>query len=206
MLRRLFLPLAVAVVALAGAPSALAGGGDYVFDGGTAAQRQQVVAALEASSFPWGVVPGPVTIHIARGAVTSALPGQIWLDADLLDSGRFAWGVVQHEYGHQVDFALLTDAMRAQLHLSLGGSSWWGPGAHPSLDSERFATLVAWSYWQSTDNVMRPLSAQDEGGQMTPAAFRAAVAALLPAAAVPEPVKALRSTAAVKKPAARNKR
>ena len=35
------------------------------------------------------------------------------IDADSLDAGRFAWGEVQHEYAHVVDFALLDD--RAQV-------------------------------------------------------------------------------------------
>ena len=172
--------------ALALAPSALASGGNYTFDGGSANERAQVTQALDASSFPWGIVPGPITIHILRGVPSHAAPGQIWLDASLLDAGRFSWGVVQHEYGHQVDFAVLTDAMRAQLHDLLHGSSWSSSGGegHSQYDCERFADLVSWAYWPSADNVMRPQGAQDEGGQVTPAAFRAVLATLLPATVV----------------------
>jgi len=36
-----------------------------MFDGGTKLQRGTVIAALEASSFDWSVVPGPIAIHIA---------------------------------------------------------------------------------------------------------------------------------------------
>ena len=80
----------------------------------------------------------PIVIHIGRGDGPHAAAGEIWLDASLLDSGRFSWGVIQHEYAHQVDFALLTDPMRARLEALLGGSSWWS-GSHDSLACERFA-------------------------------------------------------------------
>lgn len=180
MFRRLLLQIAFAALALGAAPAAFASGGHYVFDGGSPAEQGQVTAALNASTFPWGVVPGPVVVHVGRGLASHAAPNQMWLDADLLDAGRFAWGVVQHEYAHEVDFALLTDATRAQLHTLLHGTAWWGAEGHSALDCERFADLVAWAYWPSADNVMKPQSAQDEGGQVTPAVFRAALAALLP--------------------------
>ncbi len=171
--------LVLAALALVFVPNAAARGGSYGFDGGTRAEQAQVTAALDASSFDWGVVPGTVTIHIARSSSPHAVAGQIWLDADLLDAGRFSWGVVQHEYAHQVDFLVLTDAMRARLHAVLHGSSWWG-GPHAALDCERFADALAWAYWQSADNVMRPESATDEGGQVDPASFQTLVAELLP--------------------------
>src|SRR3984893_7444844 len=137
MLKRLVLPL---VLAFALAPAAHAAGGKYAFDGGTQAQRGQFKAALAASSFNWGLVPGRIVIHIGKGISSHAVSGQIWLDGGLLDSGRFSWGVVQHEYAHQVDFELLTDPIRAQLEPLLEGSSWWGsPDQHASLGSERFA-------------------------------------------------------------------
>jgi hypothetical protein len=176
MLRLSVLPF---FLALAFAPGALASGGNYVVDGGTHAERAEVHSALEASSFNWSLVPGPVAIHVGRGVTSHAAPGAIWLDAGLLDSGRFAWGVVQHEYAHQVDFALLTDSMRTQLHGLLAGTSWWGTEGHAQLDCERFADALAWAYWPSPDNVMKPAGAADEGGQVAPAAFRAALAGLL---------------------------
>jgi hypothetical protein len=191
MLKRLLLQISCAAAALAIAPAALASGGNYVFDGGSKAQQAQVVAALNASTFPWGIVPGPVVVHIQRDVASAAAPDQIWLDANLLDAGRFAWGVVQHEYAHQVDFALLTDATRARLHALLGGSAWSGAEGHSNLDCERFADLVAWSYWPQPDNVMKPLSVHDEGGQVTPAAFRTALAAMLPGL----PAESTRATA-----------
>jgi hypothetical protein len=180
MFMRLLIRLCVATATLAIAPAAFAAGGNYVIDGGSKAEQTQVTAALNASAFPWGIVPGPVVVHIERGVNSSAAPNQIWLDANLLDAGRFSWGVVQHEYAHQVDFALLTADTRAQLHAVLGGTAWSGAEGHSTLDCERFADLVAWSYWGSADNVMKPLSVQDEGGQVSPAVFRAVLAAILP--------------------------
>jgi hypothetical protein len=177
MLKRLVLPL---VLAFALAPAAHAAGGKYVFDGGTHAQRGQVKAALAASSFNWGLVPGQIVIHIGKRISSHAVAGQIWLDGGLLDTGRFSWGVVQHEYAHQVDLALLTDPMRAQLQSPLQADSWWGSlDQHAQLGCERFADTLAWAYWESPDNVMKPDSATDEGGQMAPAAFRAALASVL---------------------------
>jgi hypothetical protein len=139
-----------------------------------------VEAALDASSFDYSVVPGPISIHIRRDAATEATPGNIYLDPNLLDAGRFAWGVVQHEYAHEVDFLVLTDADRAQLQTALGGTSWCSGAVHAQLACERFADLVSWAYWQSPDNCLRPASAADEGGRLAPAAFRALLTRLLP--------------------------
>jgi hypothetical protein len=181
MVKRLLITLAAALVL---APGAFAKGGNYAFDGGTRVQQAQVKAALDASTFDFSVVPGQVTIHIARGADSRSTPGQIWLDGSLLDSGRLSWGVVQHEYAHQVDFSVLDDAGRAVLAKALGGDAWCFGAAHVRLTCERFADLVAWAYWTAPDNVMKPAGATDEGGQMAPAAFRALVSSLLPAPAV----------------------
>jgi hypothetical protein len=177
MVKRLVLPL---VLAFALAPAAQAAGGRYVFDGGTRAQRGQVASALRASSFDWNLVPGKIVIHIGSGISSHAVAGQIWLDGGLLNSGRFSWGVVQHEYAHQVDFGFLSDPMRLQLQPLLQDSAWWGSiDQHAQLGCERFADLLAWAYWQSPDNVMKPSSPADEGGQASPSAFRAALAALI---------------------------
>jgi len=55
--------------------------GNYVFDGGTPAEQQQVRDALAASSFNWSLVARPVTIHIGSFATEAAAPGEIFLDA-----------------------------------------------------------------------------------------------------------------------------
>jgi hypothetical protein len=173
-----------ATLLLVGPPSARAAGGRYTVEGGTAAERAQIGDALRASSFDWSLVPAQIEIHVARGVDSRATPGQIWLDADLLDSGRFAWGVVQHEYAHEVDFFLLTDAVRAELLPRLGGEAWSNlsgtDSPHRQLAAERFASTLAWSYWPSPDNVMRPDGQSDESAAMAPAPFRALLERILP--------------------------
>ncbi|HEY8776382.1 MAG TPA: hypothetical protein VIM33_07870 [Gaiellaceae bacterium] len=163
-------------------PAATSGAvGGYAFDGGTKTERATVVAALEASSFDWTLLPGPITIHIVRGEPSRSLPREVWLDADLLDSGEFAWGVVQHEYAHQVDYLLLDDAQRALLLRELGGRDWCYsvPGlAHDQYGCERFASTLAWSFWPSVENSMRPTHPGDESAAMAPARFRALVTRL----------------------------
>ena len=162
------------------APSAGAVDGRYTIDGGTADEQAQVHLALRASAFDWQILP-PIVVHIARGAMSSASPGEVVLDADLLDAGRFSWGVVQHEFAHELDFLVLDDADRTALAALLGGQSWWpNPGlSHGELTCERFASTLAWAYWESTDNVMRPSSTADEAGAASPAAFRALLTQLL---------------------------
>jgi hypothetical protein len=178
----LLLACASPAVAAAGEPNA-------AFDGGTAAERANVRAALAASSFPWQIVPARVTIHIRPGVVSHAEPGAIWLDSRLLDAGSFAWGVVQHEYAHQVDFFLLDDAKRARLASPLGGIAWWPPTAfalasngtvaHAGLTCERFASTLAWAYWPSRANVMRPESPDAESAALPAAQFRGLLASVL---------------------------
>jgi len=187
-LRRFLVLFLAAIGALAAAGSALAGGGNYVIDGGTSYEQQQVRSALAASSFNWSVVPGPVTIHIAPSPASEAVPGAIYLEPTLLDSGEFSWGVVQHEYAHEVDFALLDAAKHAQLSAALGGTAWCyedsaTPLLHNQYGCERFASTLAWAYWQSPENCMKPAAVSGESGGMAPAAFRALLASLLGSAA-----------------------
>jgi hypothetical protein len=184
MFRLLRCALISAFAALALAGIAQAKGGNYVFDGGTPKEQAQVRSALNASAFNWSLVPAQVTVHIAPGLGTSdATPGELWLDSALLDSGVFSWGVVQHEYAHEVDFFLLDEAKRAALAPELGGQSWWqgagAPLAHGQLSCERFASTLAWAYWPSARNSMKPQSKNDESSALAPAAFRALIAQVL---------------------------
>src|SRR5437588_11300081 len=104
---------------------ATAGGGNYVFDGGSPAEQAEVVQALEASAFNWDLVPGQIVVHVRRGLPTSfSLPGQIFLDADLLHAGQFSWGVPQMEYGQQVQFFLVDPSARRELIAALHAKSW----------------------------------------------------------------------------------
>ena len=181
-LRLLLLPL-VGALALGLASGALAAGGRYTFDGGTPQERARVRAALDASSFDWGIVPGEVVIHLRHGGPSQSLPGEIFLDAGGEHVGVFGWAVVQEEYAHQVDFGLLDDASRAHLAGRLGADAWChgdAPGlAHAQLGCERFASTLVWSYWQSPANAYRPTSAADASAAMAPAAFRALLQRLL---------------------------
>lgn len=170
---------ATAALLLSAAP-AHAGGGTYAFAGGTGFQREQVRRALDASSFPWSVVPGRVVIHVIPGHDSEATPGHVWIDANLLDGTSFGWGVVQHEYAHQIDFLLFDDATRRRLNAALGGDTWYQSGAHGAAGVERFASTLAWAYWTSPDNAMAPTSPGDESAALPPAAFRALITSVLP--------------------------
>jgi hypothetical protein len=188
MLRRLAAILAAAFVLPA---SAQAAGGDYSFEGASPSERSTVRAALNASSFDWGVVPGRVTIHVGRYGVSRSTPGHVWLDRGLLASGRFAWATVMDEYAHQIDFLVLDQARRTLLQQQLGADAWCYEGtelAHGAQGCERFASMVAWAYWPSNDNSYRPASPADESASMRPAAFRALLSAVV---GMPTPVSAL---------------
>jgi hypothetical protein len=176
MARFLRLLLASTAAALALSGTAQAAGGNYVFAGGTAKQQAQVVAALNASTFNWSVVPDQITIHIVPNVESSATVGHIWLDPRVLDTGKFAWGMVQHEYAHEVDFFLLGE-FRDELHSALGGKVWCMDEAdesfgHGDYGCERFASTLAWAYWPNKANCMKPENARDESAAMAPAAFK----------------------------------
>ena len=85
------------------------------------------------------------------------------------------WGVVLHEYGHQVDFLLLEPAQRDRFHSLLGGEEWFPvtPSLpHDAYGCERFASTFAWSYWPSPANSMKPNGPGDESSAMRPRQFR----------------------------------
>jgi hypothetical protein len=180
---RITISATLAIAALAVVPAAFARSASTTFEGGTPAQRTQVTRALAASAFDWQLLPQRVTVHIGRGIDSNATPGDVWLDGNLLDSGRFAWGVVQHEFAHQVDFLLLNDVQRAELERLLHASVWCSDGVptlpHSSFGCERFASTLAWAYWQSPDNVMRPAGPNAEGAALAPAAFRSVLKGML---------------------------
>jgi hypothetical protein len=158
---------------------AFAAGAKVGFAGGSSAQRTQVTRALAASSFDWSLLPTRVTVHIGRDFESEAAPGEVWLDGDLLDTGHFGWGVVQHEFAHEVDFQLLSSDARARFASLLGGRAWcWDVSGltHGDYGCERFASTLAWAYWPSRDNCMRPRATRDESAAASPAAFRAALA------------------------------
>ena len=173
--------LAAATVAALAAPSgAFARGGSYTITGATPDQAAQVKAALDASAFDWGVIGRHVTIQVAPGIDSVAYRGVIQLDANLVDSGVFSWGVIQHEYAHQVDYYLLDSSIRTKLSAVLGGSAW-GAGitysptvAHDDQTGERFANELTWSFWPSADNAIERTT-----DRFTAKAFRGYLGALL---------------------------
>jgi len=73
----------------------------------------------------------------------------------VLVHGRDAWGVIQHEFAHQVDYFLLDDRTRRHL-TGLLGAKVWSPGGriypHREYGAERFASTLAWAYWPSAHN------------------------------------------------------
>jgi hypothetical protein len=186
-MRRLLLMVLVAGLFGAFAQGALAAGNaTVVFAGGTAAEQATVHAALDASSFDWSLLPQAVTVHVGAYGSSYSTPGNVYVDASLLDAGRYAWGVVQHEFGHQVDFLLLDDAKRALLQQQLGGVDWCytTPNlAHDQHGCERFASELAWAYWPSADNTMAPAQTNGESDAMPVAAFRTLLAQLIGAPA-----------------------
>lgn len=177
MARMLRSVLATLAVALAFAGAAEARGGNYVFEGGSLEAQAQVRAALEASRFNWSLVPQQITIRITNCGCAGAKPGLIVLDEKvLLDPSlgpRYAWGLVQDEYAHQVDFFLLNDGKRKQLRRMLGGKDWCYEISgllHDDHGCERFSAVVAWAYWRSADNVQAPRWAG--GAKLSPVKFR----------------------------------
>jgi hypothetical protein len=170
--------VAALAVACTFAPGALASGGNYVIQGGTPYQQLQVHEALDASSFNWSLVPETITIDIDPTVTRDqSIPGEIFLDPTLLDSGEFGWGAIQNEYGQQVDLFLLTDAQHAIFNTALGGTAWcYADESGLQLQQygcERFASNLAWAYWTSPMNCIQPAYAGAVAAGMSPAAFRA---------------------------------
>ena len=179
MFRRFAATVAVALVLPA---SALAGGGNYSFEGASPSERATVRAALNASAFDWGIVPKRVTIHVGTVGTSHATPGHIWLDRGLLAAGRFAWPTVMDEYAHQIDFLVLDPTRRAILQQRLGASAWCYETiglSHGAYGCERFSSMVAWAYWPSKESSYRPQSAADESAAMPAPAFRQLLSALV---------------------------
>jgi hypothetical protein len=197
MSRRPLLLLVLSLAVLIRAGTALAGGGNYVFAGGTAAEQANVKAALDASSFDWSIVPAQITIRIGRDYPSAAWRGTISLDSNVVDAGQLAWGTIMHEYAHQVDYVVLDDAKRTILQSAIGGRSWWFQPdlVHSDLTSERFASTLAWAYWPKPANLLNPAELGVESGAMAPAKFRTLLNRLI---GVPDPLN--RASAELRSP------
>jgi hypothetical protein len=153
----------VAIVAsFALASTAHAAGGDYVLEGGSAEAQATVHSALDASRFNFDRVPAQITIRITDCGCAGARAGLIVLDEHVLVDGtleeKYAWGLIQHEYAHQVDYFLFQDDDRAASRRVLGGKDWCyevSGLAHDEHGCERFADVFSWAFWPTEDNVLR---------------------------------------------------
>ena len=152
------------LVAFAGllAARAQAAGGAYVIEGGSAEAQATLRAALDVSRFDFSRIPEPITIRITRCGCAGAKPGLIVLDEDVvLDTSlgrKYAWGLIQHEYSHQVDYSLFQDDDRAALRRLLGGRDWCYETAglsHEDHGCERFAEVFTWAFWPNGSNIQR---------------------------------------------------
>src|SRR6266536_2823727 len=117
--------------------------------------------------------PTGYSFDCAKGG-SYATKGAVWLNPALLAKGRAAWGVVQHEFAHQIDFFMFDATVRARLTKLLRAKTWWAgrPGLrHSQLGCERFASTLAWAYWPSRQNTLIRF-AHAEATAMPPAKFR----------------------------------
>jgi hypothetical protein len=177
--------LIAALASLALAGTAQAAGGNYVIQGGSPEAQATVRSALDASWFDFSRISDQVTIRISRCGCAGARPGLIVLDEDVvLDTSlgaKYAWGLIQHEYAHQVDYLLFQDTDRAAIRRTLGGKDWCYEVAglkHDDHGCERFAEVFTWAFWPTRYNIQRE-DARDVAPKMKPRCFRAIVNALL---------------------------
>jgi hypothetical protein len=152
--------IATLMAALTLATPALARGGQVAFVGGTSDEQQTVLKALAASTFDFNQIP-QVTVKIVPDLPANeqgeAIPGEVTLPASGLESGQFFWGTVQHEFFHELDYLLLTDAQRAQAMQVLGATAWYdGTLSHADQGRERFASTLAFQFWQAVVNNQSP--------------------------------------------------
>jgi hypothetical protein len=156
--------LVVLAAFVALAVPARAGAADVAleFSGGSDEARAEVIAALDASAFDWSLIGRPVTVQILGCGCAGSRPGVVVLDETMLASspyGRaYTWGIVQHEFAHQVWWYALDDARRSDLRALLGGADlcYEQPGlSHDAHACELFASTLAWAYWPAAGNPMQ---------------------------------------------------
>jgi hypothetical protein len=162
MARILRTTLVALLASLALAGTAQAAGGDYVIELRSPEAQATVRAALDASRFNFDRIPAQITIRISHCGCAGAREGIIVLDESVvLDTSlgaRYSWGLIQHEYAHQIDYFLFQDDDRAAVRRTLGGKDWCyevGGLAHDEHGCERFADVFSWAFWPTQDNVLR---------------------------------------------------
>ena len=164
MLRRLLI-LAVTLAALALPASALAGGGDYGFEGAAPAaldsarraQRKRVrleprSPARDDSRRPLRRLPFHARRHLAR-------PGVARLGPLRLGDGDGRVRAPDRLPGSRRTRVALSSRRSSGTSAWCYGSEDW---AHEATGYERFACMVAWAYWPSKNNSYRPTSPTDE--------------------------------------------
>jgi hypothetical protein len=158
--RHLLLLAALVALALPGT----AGATDLALElsGGSEAARAEVIAALDASAFDWSLIGQPVTVQILDCGCAGSRAGVVVLDETLLASSpygdAYTWGIVQHEFAHQVWWYALDDERRSELQALLGGADlcYEEPGlAHDDHACELFASTLGWAYWRVAGNPMQ---------------------------------------------------
>jgi hypothetical protein len=104
-------------------------------------------------------VPVEVTIQLVDCGCAGSRPGVIVLDETLLESPpygpAYTWGLVHHEYAHQIWWYVLDDVERTFLQERLGGTDLCFEQRglpHDAHTCERFANTLAWAYWPVEGN------------------------------------------------------
>ena len=102
------------------------------------------------------------------------------------------------EYAQQVQYTALTVEARSRLTGALGAQQWCYEDTNLPRGAsacERFAAMLAWSYWPSAGNSMRPSGPSDWSASMSPKIFRSMLSELIGA---PDRVDGLSQPAAVR--------
>ncbi len=161
------------LLALVFTPPALASGGHYTFSGGSSFDVRRYGQALRVSAFNWSLLEQVVTVRIAPGLASGAIPGRITPDAPTRQRRIF---VACRAARVRASGGLLPArrcGARAVCREARGPDVVSGRGRlpHGAYGCERFASTLAWAYWPSAQ--MRPMSPGDESAAMKPARFRA---------------------------------
>ena len=70
---------------------------------------------------------------------------------------RYSWGIIQHEYAHQIDDFLFEPSDRLAVRRTLGGRDWCyevAGLAHDDHGCERFADVFSWAFWPPQENIL----------------------------------------------------
>jgi len=131
-------------------------------------------------------------------AITGTLKGP-WLGGEL----EFAACMIARNYQ---TFVQVLDAPLEVRRTSVRGGVSAARILNDLVACERFASELAWAYWQSPDNSMKPSSSADEAGAVPVAQFRAVLTQLIGAPIVAQTANSTKAFAPeTKKPAGKPK-